>query len=133
MNVELPERLEKYINEFDDDVKITMSNVKDKSMMVTSIQSKWIRYYFAEKTLNQKMKDAKVEYSKQHANKVDFKQQLPGMSSQMSEVDQKLVRLNNEIRTSEMCIDFMEKSMAVLDKINFQIKNVIDLVKLEIN
>lgn len=132
MTIDLPERLNNYINEFDDDVKINMTNVKDKSMMITSIQSKWIRYYFAEKTLNQKLKDAKVEYSKQHANKIDFKSQLPGMSSQMSEADQKLVKLNNEIRTSEMCLDFMEKSMAVLDKINFQIKNVIDLVKLEI-
>ena len=119
------------MSEFEDDVKLNMTNVKDKSLMVTSIQSKWIRYYFAEKTLNQKLKDAKVEYSKQFANKIDFRSQLPGMSNQPSLTDQKLAKLNNELKTSEMCLDFMEKSMAVLDKINFQIKNVIDLVKLE--
>lgn len=133
MSIELPERLEKYMSEFDDDVKLNMTNVKDKSMLITSIQSKWIRYYFTEKTLNQKLKDAKVEYSKQFGNKVDYKSQLPGMSSQKSEVDIKLAKLNNEIRISEMCLDFMEKSMAVLDKFNFQVKNIIDLVRLEIN
>jgi hypothetical protein len=132
VSIELPERLEKYMSEFEDDVKLNMSNVKDKSLLITSIQSKWIRYYFTEKTLNQKLKDAKVEYSKQHGNKIEFKQTLPGMS-QPTEIDIKLVKLNNELKTSEMCLDFMEKSMAVLDKFNFQVKNIIDLVRLEIN
>lgn len=132
MTIDLPERLNNYINEFDDDVKLNLTNVKDKSLMITSIQSKWIRYYFTEKTLNQKLKDAKVEYSKQFANKVDFKQ-TPSIFNQKSDVDIKLTKLNNEIRTSEMCLDFIEKSMAVLDKFNFQVKNIIDLVKLEIS
>lgn len=132
MNIDIPERLEKYIHEFEEDVKLNMTNVKDKSLMVTSYQSKWIRYYFAEKTLNQKLKDAKVEYSRQSTATIDFKQQLPGTYGRQSEMDQKLVKLNNEIKTSEMCLDFMEKSMAVLDKMNFQIKNVIDLTRLEL-
>lgn len=132
MNIELAERLDKYIQEFDDDVKLTMNNVKDKSLLVTSMQSKWIRYYFLEKTLNQKLKDAKIDYSKKFAGKIEFRQPtIPGTASPSSEIDQKLVKLNSEIRTSELCLDFIEKSMAVLDKINFQIKNVIDLVKLE--
>ena len=130
MNIELAERLEKYIQEFDDDVKLTMTNVKDKSLLVTSYQSKWIRYYFLEKTIYQKLKDAKVEYSKQFVNKIEFKQTTLPLTTQ-SAIDKKLVKLNNEIRNSEACLDFIEKSMAVLDKMNFQIKNVIDLVKLE--
>ena len=133
VSIELPERLDKYMQEFDDDVKITMLNVKDKSMMITSIQSKWIRYYFTEKTLNQKLKDARTEYTKHFINKVDFKAPPPGTSSQGSEPDSKLVKINKEIKTSDMCVDFMEKSMAVLDKMNFQIKNIIDLVKLEVS
>jgi hypothetical protein len=129
MNIELADRLDKYITEFNDDVSLSLSNIKDKSLMVTSYQSKWIRYYFLEKTLNQKLKDAKVEYSKKYANKIDFNQQpIPGLKST---IDENLTKLNNELRTSELCLDFIEKSMAVLDKINFQIKNVIDLVKLE--
>lgn len=132
MNIELSGRLEKYINEFEDDVKLTMSNIKDKSLLVTSYQSKWIRYYFLEKNLNQRLKDAKLDYSRKTINKTEFKQTtIPGLSSQLSETDKNLVKLNNEIRTSDLCLDFMEKSMVVLDKMNFQIKNVIDLAKLE--
>ena len=130
MNIELAERLEKYIKEFDDDVKLTMSNVKDKSLLVTSYQSKWIRYYFLEKSIYQKLKDAKIEYSKRVVNKIEFKQTVLPLQSPDG-IDKNLVKLNNEIRTSELCLDFIEKSMAVLDKMNFQIKNVIDLVKLE--
>jgi hypothetical protein len=128
VNVELPSRLEKYIKEFEDDVALTMSNVKEKSLMVTSYQSKWIRYYFAEKTLNQKLKDTKIAFSKKFGGKIEFSGQ---MLLETNKVNESLEKLNTELKTSEMCLDFMEKSMAVLDKMNFQIKNVIDLVKLE--
>ena len=128
MITELPSRLEKYIKEFEEDVKLTMTNVKDKSLLVTSYQSKWIRYYFTEKTLNQKLKEAKIAYSKKFGNKIEFDGQL---LLNTNKVNVNLEKLNTELKTSEMCLDFMEKSMAVLDKMNFQIKNVIDLVKLE--
>ena len=128
--MDLNSRLEKYIKEFDDDVQLTISNIKEKSLMVSSYQSKWIRYYFQEKHLNQKLKDAKLEYTKQHANKLSFKPTQTVMP-QIQEQDQNIVKLNNEIKNSELCIEFIEKSMAVLEKMNFQVKNVIDIIKLE--
>lgn len=128
--MELNSRLEKYIKEFDEDVQLTISNIKEKSLMVSSYQSKWIRYYFQEKHLNQKLKDAKLEYTKQHTNKLSFKPTQTVMP-QIQEQDQNIVKLNNEIKNSELCIEFIEKSMAVLEKMNFQVKNVIDIIKLE--
>lgn len=128
--MELNSRLDKYIKEFDDDVKLTISNIKEKSLLVSSYQSKWIRYYFQEKNLNQKLKDAKLEYTKQHANKLSFKPTQTVMP-QIQEQDQNIVKLNTEIKNSELCIEFIEKSMAVLEKMNFQVKNVIDIIKLE--
>jgi len=128
--MELNSRLEKYIKEFDEDVQLTISNIKEKSLMVSSYQSKWIRYYFQEKHLNQKLKDAKLEYTKQHANKLSFKPTQTVMP-QIQDQDQNIMKLNNEIKNSELCIEFIEKSMAVLEKMNFQVKNVIDIIKLE--
>ena len=128
--MDLNSRLEKYIKEFDEDVQLTISNIKEKSLMVSSYQSKWIRYYFQEKHLNQKLKAAKLEYTKQHANKLSFKPTQTVMP-QIQEQDQNIVKLNTEIKNSELCIEFIEKSMAVLEKMNFQVKNVIDIIKLE--
>lgn len=128
--MDLNSRLEKYIKEFDEDVQLTISNIKEKSLMVSSYQSKWIRYYFQEKHLNQKLKDAKLEYTKQHANKLSFKPTQTVMP-QIQEQDQNIVKLNTEIKNSELCIEFIEKSMVVLEKMNFQVKNVIDIIKLE--
>lgn len=128
--MDLNSRLEKYIKEFDEDVQLTISNIKEKSLMVSSYQSKWIRYYFQEKHLSQKLKDAKLEYTKQHANKLSFKPTQTTIP-QIQEQDQNIVKLNNEIKNSELCIEFIEKSMAVLEKMNFQVKNVIDIIKLE--
>ena len=130
MNVELNSRLDKYIAEFDDDVKLTLSNLKDKSLLAASYQSKWVRYYFQEKTLNQKLKDAKLEYTRSHSQKLSFKPVQMDLDGSVSQ-DEKLTKLNGEIRNSDMCLDFIEKSMNVLDKFNFSIKNVIDIMRLE--
>lgn len=128
--MDLNSRLEKYIKEFDDDVKLTISNIKEKSLLVSSYQSKWIRYYFQERSLGQKLKDAKLEYTRQHANKLSFKPTQTVMP-QIQDQDQNLVKLNTEIKNSDLCVEFIEKSLAVLEKMNFQVKNVIDIIKLE--
>ena len=50
---------------------------------------------------------------------------------QIQDQDQNLVKLNTEIKNSDLCVEFIEKSLAVLEKMNFQVKNVIDIIKLE--
>jgi hypothetical protein len=128
MNTELNQRLQKYIDEFNDDIKLTVQNLRDKSMMISSVRAKWIRYYFMEKTLCEKLKAAKTEYSKKLAKNVSSTNMFPTV---IPEADSGLTRLNTEIRNSEMCIEFIDKAFNVLDNFNFQIKNTIDIIKLE--
>jgi len=81
-----------------------------------------------EKTLCEKLKAAKTEYSKKLAKNVSSANMFPTV---IPEADGGLTRLNTEIRNSEMCIEFIDKAFNVLDNFNFQIKNTIDIIKLE--
>lgn len=128
INIELSTRLQEYIKEFSEDVKLNLQNLKDKSLMISSIRAKWIRYYFVEKTLLDKLKNAKIDYSKQLAKSVSTTTAFPSVAPSQ---DAGLIKLLGEIRNSENCIEYIDKAFNVLDTFNFQIKNSIDILKLE--
>lgn len=129
--MKVPERLEKYMQEFDEDTKLSMTNIMEKSLMVSSLQAKWLRYYYAEQSLNKKLKDVKYEYSKLAVSKMDFRQPtLPGATVK-TETDKKMDILAREEKTVELCLDYIKNCIKVLGDFNYQIKNVIDLAKLE--
>lgn len=128
MNVALSSRLEQYNIEFTKDTDLTIQNLKEKSLLISSIRAKWIRYYFEEKTLNDKLKTARIDYSKQLAKNVSTVSAFPSIAPDQ---DSGLTKINNEIRNSDRCIEFIDKTFNVLDNFNFQVKNVVDILKLE--
>lgn len=127
-------RLKKYIDEFTADTTVTIQNIKDKSMLVSSIRAKWIRYYFIEKELNDKLKNTLVIYSKQlKANRLSSANTQSAFfpTINTAEQDEDLQKIKSEIRKSDNCIEYINKAFNVLENFNFQIKNVIDIIKLE--
>lgn len=128
MNIELNARLQQYIDEFDDDVKLTIQNLRDKSLLISSIRAKWIRYYLMEKALSDKLKITRTEHSKKLAKTISATNMFPTV---VPEQNEGIVKLNTEIRNSDLCVEFIDKAFNVLDNFNFQIKNTIDIIKLE--
>lgn len=51
--------LNNYIRELDQDVKLTVMNLREKSLMCSSIWAKWISYLFLERENLQRISDAK--------------------------------------------------------------------------
>ena len=133
-------RLAKYQEEFDEDVEVNIRNVKDKSMLISSIRAKWIRIYFKERDMLDKLKEAKTVYSRQLANQTSVNQRAavafltpPSVPFGSVELDPGLTKINTELKNSEYCLDFINKAFNVLESFNYQIKNVVDLIKLESN
>lgn len=129
MNNDLPTRLQAYIKEFDDDIRLNMQNLQEKSMLISSIRSKWIRYHFLEKSAVDKLRAAKQQYAKTLIKQPNMSSMFPTVGT--VEHDDKLIKLNTEIKNSEYCIEFIDKAFNVLDNFNFQIKNAVDIIKLE--
>ena len=53
--------LDSYVKEFNEDINITLANIREKSMLVSSIRSKWLMYFFKEKENLEKIKNKKKE------------------------------------------------------------------------
>ena len=131
MNDKNVSRLEKYQKEFDSDVEVNMQNIRLKSSTVSSIRSKWIRYHFIEKQLLDKLRNTKNIYSKQLVKNISAKANVKFASIGVN-VDPKLEKLNKAIKQTEYCLEFIDRAFNVLETFNFQIKNTIELIKLDL-
>ena len=56
--------LSNYIRELNDDVKLTVSNLREKSLLCSSIWAKWISYLFLERDNLKRIAEAKQKILK---------------------------------------------------------------------
>lgn len=124
--------LNAYMEELKDDMKISKANILEKSMMVGSLRTKWLNYYFKEKDNLRRIKSAKEKIIR---SKVDSKisDSLLRMKSedQVCKNDERIVKLNRMSETVRDNIEFLEKAMNILNDFGFTVKNAIDVIKLE--
>ena len=112
-----------YMEELKEDMKISKANIMEKSMLVGSLRTKWLNYYFKEKDNLRRIKAAKEKIIR---SKVDAK--VSDSLLRMKSEDQKLNRMSETVREN---IEFLEKAMNILNDFGFTVKNAIDVIKLE--
>lgn len=125
------EDLNNYTKELNEDMKITKMNIHEKSLMVSSLRVKWLNYYFKEKENFQRIKKAKDTILKSKIG--NNNNSILKMKSEdiISENDKRIKKLNILYERVKTNIDFLERAMNILNDFGFQIKNCIDLYKLE--
>lgn len=125
------EDLNNYTKELNEDMKITKMNIHEKSLMVSSLRVKWLNYYFKEKENFQRIKKAKDTILKSKIG--NNNNSILKMKSEdiISENDERIKKLNILYERVKTNIDFLERAMNILNDFGFQIKNCIDLYKLE--
>lgn len=121
-----------YMQELKDDMKVTKANIMDKSMMVGSLRTKWLNYYFKEKDNLKRVKSAKEKIIRM---KVDSKisDSILRMKSEdsIARNDPRVAKLNQMYDNVRENIEFLEKAMNILNDFGFTVKNAIDIIKLE--
>ena len=124
--------MNRYILELRDDLTLTHSNLKEKSLTVSAIRTKWLNYYFLEKSNLKRIKAKKDEILKAKLGSGVQKSILPMKNAdKISQEDENIRKLDamNEIVKNN--IDFLERAMNILNDFPFTIKNSIDILKLE--
>lgn len=126
--------LTNYIKELNDDVKLTNFNLREKSLLCSSIWAKWISYLFLEKDNLQRILDAKqkVIKSKMASSKVQDSILKMKSEEKMSENDENIKKLNALFKTTQDNIDFIERALSMLSSFGFNIKNSIEALKLQL-
>ena len=125
--------LSNYMRELNNDVKLSISNLREKSLTCSAIWAKWISYLFLEKDNMQRITDAKQKILKTKMNQLKMHDSLLKMKSEdkISENDENMKKLNMLQKNTQDCIDFIERSLNMLSSFGFSIKNALEALKLE--
>ena len=135
--VELKENvdLQRYIKELEDDVKLTEYNLREKSLLCSSNWAKWLSYLFLEKENMQRIADAKQKILKKKSATVKSTDSVLRMKSEekISENDETVKKLNLLCKQTQDKIDYIERALNILQNFGYQIRNVHDVLKLQMS
>ena len=135
--VELKENvdLQRYIKELEDDVKLTEYNLREKSLLCSSNWAKWLSYLFLEKENMQRIADAKQKILKKKTAMVKSTDSVLRMKSEekISENDETVKKLNLLSKQTQDKIDYIERALNILQNFGYQIRNVHDVLKLQMS
>ena len=125
--------LSNYISELENDVKLDVSNLREKSLLSSSIWAKWLSYLFHEKenldrimTTKQKILSKKMSQNKMSDSVLRMKSE-----EKISENDETMQRLNTLQKMTKDNIDYIERALTILSNFGFCIKNTTDILKLQ--
>lgn len=129
------EILSNYISEFNEDVKLNEYNLREKSLLCSSIWAKWISYLFLEKENLQRIIDAKQKIIKSKLDNSKIKDSILRLKNEdtIANNDENIQKLNVLSKNTQDCIDYIERSLNVLNSFGFNVKNAIDVLKMEMS
>jgi len=129
--------LAKLGTELMDDIQVTLINVRDKSMLVSSIRAKWVMKFFREKEQLKKLKQAKEALIQQGTDSLqttDISARTMSklrLNEKVMENNPKFKKLNILLDQQSEVIQFMEYALNIVSDFNFTVKHVLDALKLE--
>lgn len=123
--------LSNYIKELNDDVKLTAFNLREKSLLCSSIWSKWLSYLFLERENLQRITDAKQKIMKSKMSNAQTSILRMKSEDKLSENDDTMKKLNTMHKNTQDCIDFVERALGILNSFGFSIKNSIEALKMQ--
>ena len=126
------EQLASYIREFNEDVKLSLNTLREKSLMCSSTWAKWLQYLYKEKENLQRISDVKKKVMQRkmaESKNVDSVLRMKSEDKIMEsdETMRKLVELGKNTQTN---IEYIERALGILQNFGFQIKNCIEVYKL---
>lgn len=139
----LPDRLEKYMKEFSADVTLNETNIHDKTLLRSALAAKWCRYEYEEKRYKEKMTAELDDLKTKIAQKLYEKKKNAIISQTINETMIKIeadkvlksspqyLEKKKDIDDQDEIIRFIGEAKQIISQFGFDIKNSIDILKLE--
>lgn len=126
------ELLASYIAEFNEDVSLSLRNLREKSLMSSSIWAKWLQYLYKEKENLQRISDAKKKVMQKKTAGLKNADSVLRMKNEdrIAETDETMKKLAELGRKTQTNIEYIERALNVLQNFGFQIKNCVEVYKL---
>jgi len=126
--------LEKYIKELEADVVLDELNMKEAALLLPAKKAKWVSRLMLEKAALielHKKKDVLVATAIEAVRaESPVKLAYPTLKD-AADKHPSVSALNQEIRNKETLIEFLEKVEKTMQSLGFDIKNLIELIKME--
>ena len=139
----LPEKLENYMKEFEEDMKLNEDNIHDKSMQRSAIAAKWARYCFEEERFKKKMTESVEQLKEAICQKLYEKKKDSIVNLKTTDIAIKLeaekhlkkssqyLKIKDELDNQDDIIRFIMEAKQIISGFGFDIKNSIEVLKLE--
>ena len=139
----LPQRLDDYMKEFEEDMKLTEVNIHDKTLERSGIAAKWARYSYEEERYKKKILE-KIDELKELLTQKLYEKKKDDIINQRSsdmkikiEVESLLkkstqyLKIKEELENQDDIIRFLIEAKQIIGSFGFDIKNAIEILKLE--
>lgn len=118
-----------YSNELKDDLKLTLSNLREKSLTTSSMKAKWVGYMAKEKEALQKLVTLRSEYQKSLMAKSKGASALDKLKS-VNQDDETLKKIDQTRKNVELSLEVIAQAITALSEFGYNIKNAIEVIKL---
>lgn len=126
--------IDKYKQELEEDTKINLLNIKDVQMFLPSIKHKWasrlIQHKIELKKSHSLLKKAREKIFAKNSKGNPVKVSKATMMNKVDDNDV-IVRIKDKIEEHEIIIEYLEKVERVFNSMTYDIKNLVEIMKLE--
>lgn len=139
----LPDKLEAYIKEFEEDMILREDNLIEKSLSRSAIAAKWARYSYEEERYKKqileqidKLKNAlyqklyekkKNDILSQRATEMSIKIEVESLLKKSSQYE----KIKDDLSHQDDIIRFIAEAKQIISSFGFDIKNSIEVLKIE--
>jgi anion-transporting ArsA/GET3 family ATPase len=139
----LPNRLEEYMKEFEQDMKLNDGNIHEKTLLRSSIAAKWCRFGYEEERYKKKILESLDELKEKISQKLYEKKKTEIINQTIKdnaikiEVE-KLIKttsqyqkISEDLKMQDEIIRFIMEAKQIISQFGFDLKNAIEILKLE--
>jgi len=128
------EMLERYITEIEEDLKIDQFNIKEASLKSPGRKHFWVSRLISHKRNLQSLENKKLDLKKQIMDQIHDQSpvKLSTYTVDKTSDDSGMIReIQVKINEEKLIIEFLEKTEKIFSSLTYDIKNIIEIMKLE--
>lgn len=126
--------LERYITEIEEDLKIDQFNIKEASLKSPGRKHFWVSRLINHKRNLQSLENKKLDLKKQIMDQIHDQSpvKLSTYTVDKTSDDSGMIReIQVKINEEKLIIEFLEKTEKIFSSLTYDIKNIIEIMKLE--
>lgn len=126
--------LENYIDEMSKDVELDELCVKEVQMKLPALRHKWVGRLMRHKSALGQLEHKKRQYKGQAMEKMKENSMYNVSDAALEKIigkQEPMIKNNEQIKNHRLIIEFLEKAEKIFSSLTFDIKNLIEIIKLE--